>query len=72
MFYYFDIFTADHVTGVFRSLNMSTIIVLANNSTTLANNSRISFVRHGVVVVVVIYNIYISDKSLSHFRNDFF
>jgi hypothetical protein len=49
---------------------MSTIIVLANNSTTLTNNSRVSFVRHGEVVVVVIYNIYIiyvSVESLSHF-----
>jgi hypothetical protein len=45
-------------------------IVLANNSTTLTNNSRISFVRHDVVVVVVIYNIYIFYiivKSLSRF-----
>jgi hypothetical protein len=45
-------------------------IVLANNSITLTNNSRISFVRHGVVLVLVIYNIYIIYiiiKSLSRF-----
>jgi hypothetical protein len=55
------------------SLNMLWHIVFANNSTTLTNNSRVSFVRHGVVVVVVIYNIYIiyiSDKSLNRFRSD--
>ena len=64
-----------HVTGVFRSLNMFWHIALANNSTTLTNNSRISFVRHGVVVVLVLYNIYIiyiSDKSLSRLRSGFF
>jgi hypothetical protein len=45
-------------------------IVLANNSTTLTNNSRVSFVRRYVLVMVVIYNIYIIYiivKSLSHF-----
>jgi hypothetical protein len=71
----FDIFTTYHVTGVFSSLNMLWHIVLANNSTTLTNNSRISFVRHGVVVVLVKYNIYITYvriKSLSRFRSDFF
>ena len=34
----------------------------------------VSFVRHGVVVLVIynIYIIYISDKSSSRFRGDFF
>ena len=72
----FDIFTTYHVTSVISSLNMLWHIVLANNKTTLTNNSRVNFVRHGVVVlVVVIYNIYIiyiSDMSLSRFRSDCF
>ena len=67
---YFDMFVTCHDTGVFSSLNVLGHIVLANNSTTLTNNSRVRFVRHGVVVVLVIYNIYIiyiSDRPLSRF-----
>jgi hypothetical protein len=45
---YFNIFSTNHITGVFSSLNMSTIIVLVNNSTTLANYRCVSFVRHAI------------------------
>ena len=39
-------FSFNHVNGMFCSLKMLGHIVLANNSSTLADNSRISFVRH--------------------------
>ena len=52
-------------------------IIFFNDATTLANDIIIDLegVGHDVVVVLVIYNIYIlyiSDKSLSRFRSDFF
>ena len=39
--------------GVFSSLNMFWHIVLANNTTTLTNNSRVSLVRHGKFYEVI-------------------
>jgi len=42
----FNMFSFNHVNGMFCSLKMLGHIVLANNSSTLADNSRIGFVRH--------------------------
>ena len=43
-----NIFAPLHFVLVFSSLNMSTIIVLANNSTALAIYRCVSFVRHAI------------------------
>jgi hypothetical protein len=75
MFGNFDMFPSNHVSFMFDSTQMylQTIahIVLTNHSTTLADYSSVSFMRHDVQkyssdVLYNIYKIYISVKSLSH------
>ncbi len=77
MIYYFNILSTRHIAFMFSSLKMLGHIIFFNDATTLANDIIIDLegVGHDVVVVLVMYNIYIlyiSDKSLSRFRSDFF
>jgi hypothetical protein len=67
----FDVFSTNHVSFMFGSTQMLGHIVLTNHSTTLADYSSVSFMRHDVLkyssdVLYNIYIIYISVKSSSH------
>ncbi len=64
-----DMFPTDHVPLMLSSTQMLGHIVLAYPSTTLADCSRVSFMRHVVNTSDVLNNIYImyiSVNSLSH------
>jgi len=64
-----NMFSSNHVSFMFGSTQMLGHIVLTNHSTTLADYSSVSFMRHVVNTSDVlnnIYIIYISVNSLSH------